>query len=155
MRAEAWFAYVHEVAATQGDITDEAIGRRIKMTGPSVNRWQHSVPKAESVARFARAYKVPVVEAFVAAGILTKEEANVQPEAPTDLAAIPTDALIEEVVRRLRLGDAADGQRLAAITAEEPTQAAKQGAPRRRGKTAGTGRPSRRVQSVKRDQPLD
>ncbi|MFJ1510918.1 hypothetical protein [Cellulosimicrobium funkei] len=70
-----WWTYVQEV--TNG-AAQEKVAQKVGVTGPTVNRWQRSAPKPETVAAFARAYGRPVLEAFIAAGFLTPEEARAQ-----------------------------------------------------------------------------
>ena len=72
--------------------------------GPSVSRWfsQGSLPDPATAARLARSYDRPVLEAFVAAGFLTPEEAGERPSAPPSLVSLTDDELIEEVGRRMK-----------------------------------------------------
>jgi len=56
-------------------------------------------------ALFARAYRRPVLEAFVAAGFLTPEEADQQPSEPPTLAIVDDDALLAEIRIRMRRGE--------------------------------------------------
>jgi transcriptional regulator with XRE-family HTH domain len=77
-----------------------AIGERMNMSQSAVGRWKSSSPKPETVAAFARAFDRPVLEAFVAAGFLTEEEARLT-EIPADLATADNDQLLSEIRRRL------------------------------------------------------
>lgn len=67
-----WWAYV-QTWCGQDNPTD--IGRKIGIAGPTVHRWNRSEPKPDSVRAFADAYGRPVIEAFIAAGFLTPEQA--------------------------------------------------------------------------------
>lgn len=75
LSAMTWWQYVEHVT---DKATQEAIARRVNVSTPTVSRWQGSTPKPETVAAFARAYSRPVLEAFIAAGFLTEEDARVQ-----------------------------------------------------------------------------
>lgn len=99
-----WWTYVQRTA---GQASAREISRRTGIGQTSVNRWQHASPKPENVATFARTYQRPILEAFVAAGFLTEEEA--QTEVPADVKSLPTDDLVgdlhrlaDELARRAR-----------------------------------------------------
>ncbi|MEV4097013.1 helix-turn-helix domain-containing protein [Streptosporangium saharense] len=94
----SWWEYVQRVS---GEITQAAIAERMGMSQSAVGRWQSSTPKPEAVRAFAHAFDRPVVEAFVAAGFLTEEEAELR-EVPADLARVDTEYLLEELRRRTR-----------------------------------------------------
>lgn len=81
-------------------ISQEAIGEKVGMSQSAVGRWKMSSPKPEGVAAFARAFNRPVLEAFVAAGFLTDEDARLT-QVPADLTAVESDLLLEEIRRRL------------------------------------------------------
>lgn len=92
-----WWQYVNHIA---GGATQEAIARKASISAPTVTRWRTSTPRPENVAAFARAYGRPVLEAFVAAGFLTSDEAQFQVmthkyDQPTD------DELLDLIERRL------------------------------------------------------
>jgi len=93
-----WWNYVEQVTGRE---SQSEIARRIRLTSASVSRWKSSAPKPENVVAFAKAYKRPVLEAFVAAGFLTKEEANQRPSAPASVAQLTNEELAAEVSRRL------------------------------------------------------
>ena len=103
--AMTWWQYVEHIAL---DETQERIARRIDVSTPTVSRWKTSSPKPETAAAFARAYGRPVVEAFIAAGFLTADDAKAQVtinryEDPSD------DQLLALISRRLR-GDREAGE---------------------------------------------
>jgi transcriptional regulator with XRE-family HTH domain len=83
-----------EIAATAG----------IDQTG--VSRWLsgRSVPRIESVIRFARNLDRSPIEALVAAGYLTAEEAGVDPELEVSVRDLATDDLLAELRRRVTGG---------------------------------------------------
>ena len=82
--------------------TNRVIAEKVGVTEPNVSRWKRSqqVPRAEYVAEFARAYNRPVLEAFVAAGFLTAEEAHAEVTITTN-ADPDDDELLEIIARRL------------------------------------------------------
>lgn len=70
-----WWTYVE--AHAQGDRQVE-IATKVGVDQTMVSRWKagKTSPQPEPVAAFARAYGRPVLEAFVAAGFLSAEEAG-------------------------------------------------------------------------------
>ena len=100
MEDMTWWSYVQRVA---GGDTNATIAKKVGVSPPSVSRWQgkNSADPATAAA-FARAYDRPVLEAFVAAGFLTPEEAGERPSAPPSLASLTDEELIEEVGRRMK-----------------------------------------------------
>lgn len=97
-----WWNYVQE--HTGGD-TQEKIARRVDISTPSVGRWQRGTPKPENVAAFARAYDRPVLEAFIAAGFLTEEEAKARIVIDKTVSpqSFSNEQLVNEIRRRLTL----------------------------------------------------
>lgn len=99
MDAMTWWNYVQETA--QRD-TNARIGERIGISGPSVGRWgRGGRPDPVVAAAFARAYGRPVLEAFVAAGFLTAEEANERPAAAPKLDELSDKDLVDAIAARL------------------------------------------------------
>jgi hypothetical protein len=94
----AWWDYVQKHA--RGDSAN-LIAKKIDMIPSSVSRWKTVPPKAENVVAFARKYDRPPVEALVAAGYLTQQEANLAPPS-ADLADASNDELLGEVKQRMR-----------------------------------------------------
>jgi hypothetical protein len=93
-----WWEYVQRV--TQG-ASQSAIARTINLSGATVSRWQDHPPKPESAAAFAHAYNRPVLEAFIYAGYLTPQDAEVP--VTLDVPGVLTDRyLLDELERRLR-----------------------------------------------------
>lgn len=95
----SWWQYVQRVARTsrQRDITDVT-----GVDATEVTRWKRGkVPSPDKAAAFARGYKVPVLEAFVAANFLTADEAGVSPDAEPDFTLLTNDDLLELVRARM------------------------------------------------------
>ena len=96
-----WPAYVRAIG---GDVNSD-IARRVGISQPSVSRWfGGTIPDPTTAARFARAYGRPVLEAFLAAGFLTLEDAGETPSVPPSLATLGDDDLLDEVRRRMARG---------------------------------------------------
>jgi len=99
VQAVKWWQYVQDVSdgAQQSEIA-----RRLRVDQSTVSRWKGGVPgKPENVVRFAREYRRPVLEAFVAAGFLTTEDANATVTVP-DIGQLSAADLLAEVRRRMR-----------------------------------------------------
>lgn len=104
MAENRWWEYV--ASALNGMSALEA-GRKAGFDSSAFTRWKKGArPDVDFVVKFARAFDLPVVQALVAAGFITDEEANVREVAigqrEAVLAAPP--ALLAEAVARLRPG---------------------------------------------------
>lgn len=91
------------VLRTVGRDRNVDIHRKTGLTQGTISRWlsfntNHHGPSIEAIRAFARAYDRPILEALVAAELLTKEEAEI-PRA--DLRLVPDEAVLAEVVHRL------------------------------------------------------
>jgi len=95
-----WAKYVDSL--TQGESQD-AVGAKVGVAGSTISRWRSgSRPgKPAEVAAFAVTYGRNVLEAFVAAGFLTPEQAGMPPTPAINLTEIPGPELAKEVSRRL------------------------------------------------------
>jgi len=93
-----WWQYV-QTWCGQDNPTD--IGRKIGIAGPTVHRWLRSEPKPDSVRAFAQAYGRPTLEAFVAAGFLTPEQAN-EKVIRQDINTLTDDDLAGALLARLK-----------------------------------------------------
>lgn len=104
-----WSDYVREVI---GDDQQVEAARKSGLDQTAISRWLKNdhVPKPELAARFARAYNRPVIEAFVAAGFLTPEEAKERPTAPPSLDGLSSEQLLDELGRRVSGGRKIDVQ---------------------------------------------
>jgi len=101
MNMEDWSVYVRRVSGGRGQLD---IAAKTGLAQTNIGRWLRGdmvVPKAESVVTFARAYGQSPIEALVAAGYITAEEAGVRPpKAKTPLKDFSERELLEEVLRR-------------------------------------------------------
>lgn len=98
MTVESWSEYVRRLA---GNLTQTQVAERTDMAQSNVGRWmrgERGAPRAESVIAFARAFNQPPVEALVAAGYLTAEEAAAK--ARTPLSEYSKDELFDELRNR-------------------------------------------------------
>jgi transcriptional regulator with XRE-family HTH domain len=95
-----WATYVARVART--DVSTE-IAKATGINQSSVYRWlkEEATPTTAHAARFAQTYGRNVLEAFVAAGFLTAEEAGMPPAPEVDLTEVSAEELAREVTRRL------------------------------------------------------
>jgi transcriptional regulator with XRE-family HTH domain len=105
---DAWSRYVR---ALTRDEPQEAVGRRVGLNGSTINRWRNgSRPgKPAEVAALAVAYDGNVLEAFVAAGYLTPEQAGIPPRSRPDWGAVTNEELLEQVAARLEAPLSATG----------------------------------------------
>lgn len=69
-----WWEYVQY---HRGRDSNFLIARKTGLTSSTVSRWQTATPGVESVRAFATAYNRPILEAFIWAGFLAAEEAEV------------------------------------------------------------------------------
>lgn len=92
-----WWEYVKEVAGAAGDDSTHKISKRMggNPTASAIGRWKETTPKAENVMEFARRYGKPIMEALVAAGLASEDEAAANPR------GMSNEAFAFELVRRL------------------------------------------------------
>lgn len=95
-----WAEYVKRVAPSKTQ-TDIAALAGVDQTG--VSRWLsgQTVPRVDSVIRFARNVGRSPIEALVAAGYLTPEEAGLSPSLQISVRELPTEELLAEIRRRV------------------------------------------------------
>jgi transcriptional regulator with XRE-family HTH domain len=113
-----WTEYVK---ATAGADLQNEIARKMGVDQSTASRWLRGAPagKPSNVAAFAKAYGRPVLEAFVAAGFLTDDDAHTQVtitrhEDPSD------EELLDLLRRRLdRDQRSSDGPQSAPMTEHE------------------------------------
>lgn len=121
----SWWTYVTRTSGTE---SPKAMATKTGIDGPNFSKWKAGqIPGPQVVAAFARAYDVPVLEAFVAAGFLTAEEARQRPAAQPSWDGIPDAELVRIISRRLLEGRGSSGTPIAA-----------EGPPRKRLKAART-----------------
>ncbi len=98
--SETWAQYVRR--ATHGT-TQVQLALVTGVAQTAIGRWlrgETEAPRAESVVSFARAIGKPPVEALVAAGYLTPNEAAQRIEVTHPLGDYSTSDLLEELRRR-------------------------------------------------------
>lgn len=91
-----WSTFVRRAAGAKSQL---AIAQRAGIDQATISRWlsdAERVPSAQSVVRFARAFNVSPLEALVAAGVITKAEAQLT----TALTTVSSTALAAELTRR-------------------------------------------------------
>jgi len=100
-----WRTYVRRTAGD--DIRQLTIAQRTGINQTTVSRWLSGERRAitpQSVTNFARGYDRPVLEAFVAAGLLSEADARVRVIRPRTLDGFTVEELLEEVAQRTRQG---------------------------------------------------
>lgn len=104
----SWNEYLRQIA---GEVGQAEIARAAGVTAPTVSRWLKGNQGVDPVAaaNFARHYRRPVLEAFVAAGFLTPNEAKVRPIAAPDYSALSNEELLELVRSRMTQGGGEHG----------------------------------------------
>lgn len=98
-----WRSYVRN---TVGNDRQVDIARRTDIDQTTISRWLTGVPRGlspASVTKFARGYGAPVLEAFVAAGLLT--DADIVERVPR-LDDFTIAELLAEIARRTEQADA-------------------------------------------------
>lgn len=139
----SWWAYVTRTSGTDAPKSMTAV---TGIDGPNFSRWKNGhIPKVEMVVQFARAYGRPVLEAFVAAGFITPEEAKVRPAPAPDYSQLTNDELLELV--RQRMGDS-DGT----ATTEGPDGPAPNVTEIRPGRRSGPSRPVKKASRQRKPQ---
>lgn len=97
----SWQSYV---ARTIGADQQKDAAEKAGLDQSAISRWLRSGKPgtAENVAAFARGYRRPVLEAFLAAGFITPAEAKQRPAAEPNLSQLTNDELLELVRTRMR-----------------------------------------------------
>ena len=95
----SWINYVSSIA---GDDSPSTIAKKINAYPSTVTRWGKTQPSPEAVVAFARAYSRPVIEAILAAGWITEEEARLRTR-KSNASDLNNQELINELQRRLAL----------------------------------------------------
>ena len=86
-----------------GDDQQNVVAQRTGVDQATISRWKKSDQpgRADNVAALARAYGRPVLEAFVAAGFLTAEEAKARPAAAPDYKKLSKRELLDLLSARM------------------------------------------------------
>jgi len=109
MAQNRWWDYV---SAAMGDMSALEAGRKAGFDSSAFTRWKKGAsPDAAFVVKFARAFDLNVVAALAAAGVITDDEAGVREVAVGARDAVrraSSDTLLDEVGRRVRVGEAAE-----------------------------------------------
>lgn len=100
MASETWAEYVTRVTA---DLPQKHVADLTGMDQTGISRWRHgrNVPRAENVVAFAKSLGLRPIEALVAAGYLTHEDADGVIEVHTSLSGFTDDELLAELRRRM------------------------------------------------------
>jgi transcriptional regulator with XRE-family HTH domain len=105
MTEPTWWTYIKQVAQTE---TVQPIADAAGVSGPQVSRWKsgENKPRAETLIQFARHHGRPPLEALIAGGYLTAQEARVK---SVEIRRRLTNMeLADEVRQRLMLADDAE-----------------------------------------------
>lgn len=98
---ESWDTYV---SRTVGPGTSQVeIAERTGIDQTTISRWLSGGPRPRTpqmVTRFARGYDRPVLEAFIAAGLISTSDARVRVVKPRSLAGFTLAELWHEINRR-------------------------------------------------------
>lgn len=117
-------AYHGPKALRGGEIPGSTISRKMGMDQSAPNSWRTGKPRPETARRFARAYEVPVLDAFIACGWITADEAGALPTSVPDPTELDDAVLVKEIERRLsdakKMRGAADGSTAGPGSAAEP-----------------------------------
>ena len=100
MEEPPWWSYFKRIAGTEtGRVIAEAAG----VSEPQVSRWKsgQNQPTTVALARFARFYGRPPVEAIIAAGYLTPEDVAGAVEIIRPLSELGDEELLDEIRRRM------------------------------------------------------
>jgi transcriptional regulator with XRE-family HTH domain len=102
MNMEDWSDYVRRIV---GDLNQLEIAAKTGLAQTNIGRWLRGIPQApkvESVVQFARAFGQPPVEALVAAGYITAEEAGAKARRQrTPLSEYSEEELVDDLRRRV------------------------------------------------------
>lgn len=128
MTETRWWRYLQGLMGTQ---TQQEAAEKIGISKSNITRWKAGArADPDFVVKVARAYKANVLEALVASGFITEQEAALTELMPRmDLKVVSADELADEVRRRARLVEASGQDELAARRAAV-SQSNNQGHPR-------------------------
>jgi len=103
MSHTTWWQYVEISLARLGWSAAE-FERKTGIDRSRINFWRDKdvLPTADLARKTAEAFGDPVVTAYLAAGILRRDDLEQPVELPADLASVHTDVLFAELRRRVR-----------------------------------------------------
>lgn len=101
-----WTTYVRQVVGNDKQVE---VAQKTGIDQTTISRWLaggggSARISSQSVAKFARGYGLPVLQAFVMAGFLTPEEAGMKTSEPPNLGEVDSSELLRELQRRLPAG---------------------------------------------------
>ena len=105
MSQESWAEYVARVTR---DLSQTQVGLVSGISQSTIGRWKRGgidAPRVEVVVSFARTLGRNPIEALIAAGYVTAEEANASVSVQNPLRDFTNDQLFEELRRRLPNGE--------------------------------------------------
>lgn len=95
-----WWIWLSQTA---GEAKQQDIAAKIGVDQSHISRWKQGYrPGVDFVVKTAEAYHRNVLEALVAAEVITEEQAQLREVRIVDPAELSTDALLEELRKRLR-----------------------------------------------------
>lgn len=98
MSTTTWWKYLQEIT---GGASNVEVARKVGFHESNMSKWNRGAnPDVEFVVKIARAYRVNVLEALVAAGVITAPEAQLR-EVKIGLDDLTTAALARELAARL------------------------------------------------------
>lgn len=98
-----WVDYVRQTIGR--DARQREVAEQTGLDQATVSRWMRGDRRQltpYSVTKFANGYGRPVLEAFVAAGLISEADARVRTIRPKTLDSFDVDDLLAEVARRTR-----------------------------------------------------
>lgn len=94
-------SWLHYVGLTTKGMRNMDIARTMDVARTTVDRWNKHAPELPSIKKFADAFDRPLVEALLAAGVLTP--ADLEPYPGWNIEALTDEELLNELLRRARL----------------------------------------------------
>lgn len=101
--ANDWWGYITRHAGER--LTQKQVAEVSGVDQSTISRWKREgASRPENIIKFARAFRRPPVEALIAAGYLTEDEAADVVTIRPVVADLTDDALLDEVRRRMSGG---------------------------------------------------
>lgn len=96
-QASKWWPYVIKVA---GESSQLSIATKAGINPSNITRWKNGCrPAADIAVAFARAYRRPVLEALVASGYITEDEAELR-EVPATVGQLSDIELLQGLLAK-------------------------------------------------------